>query len=155
MYHSSLENYLQPYWEMPLHLFLQALSTSYCLDCRNVWCRQMKRIFCRSVPNHDCWLMRVWLYVVVYRITKIHYWTWCQASSELVHTKNHLHFSKLIVCRHSSEGKSGLEVVLFIIDRLLRPDLSDQSALEVGGLAAELVDKVRHACFVAGDHTYM
>lgn len=40
------------------------------------------------------------------------------------------------------EGKSGLEVTLVIIDRLLRPEISDSSALEVGGLAAEVVEKV-------------
>lgn len=60
----------------------------------------------------------------------------------------------LIVCRHNSEGKSGLEVVLVIIDRLLRPDLSDQSALEVGGLAAELVEKVRCTFNAAVFDTY-
>lgn len=40
------------------------------------------------------------------------------------------------------EGKSGLEVTLVIIDRLLRPEIPDNSALEVGGLAAEVVEKV-------------
>lgn len=38
-------------------------------------------------------------------------------------------------------GKSGLEVVLIIIDRLLNPDVDDNSAAEVGGLAAEVVEK--------------
>lgn len=38
-------------------------------------------------------------------------------------------------------GKSGLEVVLIIIDRLLGPGMEDNAASEVGGLAAELVEK--------------
>lgn len=39
------------------------------------------------------------------------------------------------------DGKSGLEVCLRIIDRLLTPSVEDNSASEVGGLAAELVEK--------------
>lgn len=39
------------------------------------------------------------------------------------------------------EGKSGLEVVLIIIDRLLNPAVDDNAAAEVGGLAAEVVEK--------------
>ncbi|CAK4031417.1 Importin subunit beta-5 [Lecanosticta acicola] len=38
-------------------------------------------------------------------------------------------------------GKHGLEVVLIIIDRLLNPAVDDNGAAEVGGLAAELVEK--------------
>ena len=38
-------------------------------------------------------------------------------------------------------GKGGLEVVLIIIDRLLNPAVDDNGAAEVGGLAAELVEK--------------
>lgn len=38
-------------------------------------------------------------------------------------------------------GRSGLEVCLHIIDRLLGPSIEDNSASEVGGLAAELVEK--------------
>lgn len=38
-------------------------------------------------------------------------------------------------------GRSGLEVCLHIIDRLLGPSIEDNSATEVGGLAAELVEK--------------
>ena len=34
-----------------------------------------------------------------------------------------------------------------IIDRLLRPDVPEASALEVGGLAAEVVEKVAGATF--------
>lgn len=39
-------------------------------------------------------------------------------------------------------GKSGLEIVLMIIDRLLGPTTTDNMALEVGGLAAEVVETV-------------
>ncbi|KAF3207364.1 hypothetical protein TWF679_008430 [Orbilia oligospora] len=42
---------------------------------------------------------------------------------------------------HDENGKSGLELVLLVIDRLLGPDLSDSAALEIGGLAAEVVEK--------------
>lgn len=38
-------------------------------------------------------------------------------------------------------GKGGLEVVLVIIDRLLSPSVDDNAAAEVGGLAAEVVEK--------------
>jgi len=38
-------------------------------------------------------------------------------------------------------GKGGLEVVLIIIDRLLNPAVDDNGAAEVGGLAAEVVEK--------------
>ncbi|KAI5362746.1 putative importin-beta domain, armadillo-like helical [Septoria linicola] len=39
------------------------------------------------------------------------------------------------------DGKGGLEVVLIIIDRLLNPAVDDNGAAEVGGLAAEVVEK--------------
>ncbi|GAB7352424.1 hypothetical protein MBLNU459_g2843t1 [Dothideomycetes sp. NU459] len=42
---------------------------------------------------------------------------------------------------HNAEGKGGLEVILIIIDRLLGPTVDDNAAAEVGGLAAELVEK--------------
>lgn len=42
---------------------------------------------------------------------------------------------------HDEAGKTGLEVCLVIIDRLLAPSMEDNSASEVGGLAAELVEK--------------
>ncbi|KAL1303770.1 hypothetical protein AAFC00_007109 [Neodothiora populina] len=42
---------------------------------------------------------------------------------------------------HNADGKSGLEVILIIIDRLLSPQVDDNAAAEVGGLAAELVEK--------------
>lgn len=38
-------------------------------------------------------------------------------------------------------GRSGLEVCLHIVDRLLGQAIEDYSATEVGGLAAELVEK--------------
>ena len=41
-------------------------------------------------------------------------------------------------------GQSGLEACLHIIDRLLGPSIEDNSASEVGGLAAELVEKAGH-----------
>jgi importin-9 len=42
---------------------------------------------------------------------------------------------------HDSNGKSGLEVCLVIIDRLLGQGIDDNSATQVGALAAELVVK--------------
>ena len=41
-------------------------------------------------------------------------------------------------------GRSGLEVCLHIVDRLLGPMIEDNAASEVGGLAAELVEKAGH-----------
>ncbi|KAL1868216.1 hypothetical protein VTK73DRAFT_3809 [Phialemonium thermophilum] len=45
---------------------------------------------------------------------------------------------------HDENGRSGLEVCLLIIDRLLGPSVEDNAASEVGGLAAELVEKAGH-----------
>jgi hypothetical protein len=42
---------------------------------------------------------------------------------------------------HDEGGRSGLEVCLLIIDRLLGSSVEDNAASEVGGLAAELVEK--------------
>ncbi|ORY15626.1 armadillo-type protein [Clohesyomyces aquaticus] len=42
---------------------------------------------------------------------------------------------------HDETGRGGLEVVLFIIDRLLSASVSDTAAGEVGALAAEVVEK--------------
>jgi importin-9 len=42
---------------------------------------------------------------------------------------------------HDQTGKGGLEIILIIIDRLLGPQVDDNAAAEVGGLAAELVEK--------------
>ncbi|KAI0193136.1 armadillo-type protein [Astrocystis sublimbata] len=45
---------------------------------------------------------------------------------------------------HDENGRSGLEVCLHIIDRLLGTAIEDNAASEVGGLAAELVEKAGH-----------
>ncbi len=45
---------------------------------------------------------------------------------------------------HDEQGNNGLVVCLQIIDRLLGPAIEDNSASEVGGLAAELVEKAGH-----------
>ncbi|KAK4618173.1 Importin subunit beta-5 [Fulvia fulva] len=45
----------------------------------------------------------------------------------------------------NQEGKGGLEVVLIIVDRLLSSAVDDHGAAEVGGLAAELVEKAGSA----------
>jgi importin-9 len=42
---------------------------------------------------------------------------------------------------HDDQGNSGLVVCLQVIDRLLGPNIPDNSASEVGGLAAELAEK--------------
>ncbi|KAF2842263.1 ARM repeat-containing protein [Patellaria atrata CBS 101060] len=42
---------------------------------------------------------------------------------------------------HDETGKGGLEVILVIIDRLLGTNIDDNAASEVGGLAAEFVEK--------------
>jgi hypothetical protein len=42
---------------------------------------------------------------------------------------------------HDENNRTGLEVCLVIIDRLLGPTLEDNAASQVGGLAAELVEK--------------
>ncbi|KAI1809233.1 ARM repeat-containing protein [Poronia punctata] len=46
---------------------------------------------------------------------------------------------------HDENNRSGLEVCLHIIDRLLGTTIEDNAASEVGGLAAELVEKAGHA----------
>lgn len=45
---------------------------------------------------------------------------------------------------HDENNRSGLEVCLHIIDRLLGTTIEDNAASEVGGLAAELVEKAGH-----------
>lgn len=50
-------------------------------------------------------------------------------------------YQQLFEWRDPESGKAGLEVVLTIIDRLLGPSVDDNSAAEVGGLAAEVVEK--------------
>ncbi|KAI9792238.1 MAG: hypothetical protein M1833_001237 [Piccolia ochrophora] len=52
-----------------------------------------------------------------------------------------VHDHKQVFEWHDENGKSGLEVCLVIIDRMLQPDMGDHGAAEVGGLAAELVEK--------------
>jgi hypothetical protein len=52
------------------------------------------------------------------------------------------HDSKQLFEWHdATTQKSGLEVVLLVIDRLLGPSVDDNAGAEVGGLAAELVEK--------------
>ncbi|KAJ5670398.1 Armadillo-like helical [Penicillium maclennaniae] len=50
-------------------------------------------------------------------------------------------FAQFVAWRDSQSGKEALEVVLVIIDRLLGPAVDDNAAVEVGQLAAELVEK--------------
>ncbi|KAF5657204.1 importin [Fusarium heterosporum] len=51
------------------------------------------------------------------------------------------HDHQQVLAWQDPNGRSGLEVCLHIIDRLLGPSIEDNSASEVGGLAAELVEK--------------
>ncbi|SPQ25449.1 001970a5-5de7-46e6-a2f3-5a7541433e97 [Thermothielavioides terrestris] len=55
-----------------------------------------------------------------------------------------MHDHKQVFSWHDNNGRSGLEVCLRIIDRLLGPNIEDNAASEVGGLAAELVEKAGH-----------
>jgi importin-9 len=52
-----------------------------------------------------------------------------------------MHDHQQVFSWHDETGRSGLEVCLIIIDRLLGPSMEDNAASEVGGLAAELVEK--------------
>lgn len=52
-----------------------------------------------------------------------------------------MHDSQQMFDWHDETERSGLEVCLVIIDRLLGPSMEDNAASEVGGLAAELVEK--------------
>lgn len=52
-----------------------------------------------------------------------------------------MHDHQQVFSWQDETGRSGLEVCLVIIDRLLGPTMEDNSASEVGGLAAELVEK--------------
>lgn len=61
----------------------------------------------------------------------------CECLKEIVS-----HDPKQLLEWHDESQKSGLEVALVIIDRLLRPDVDDYAAKEVGGLAAEIVERV-------------
>jgi len=51
------------------------------------------------------------------------------------------HDATQVFAWQDEQGKGGLEVTLMIIDRLLSPTVDDNAAAEVGGLAAELVEK--------------
>ncbi|CZS96353.1 related to importin9 [Rhynchosporium agropyri] len=52
-----------------------------------------------------------------------------------------MHDHQQVFAWHDESNRSGLEVCLIIIDRLLSPAIEDNAASEVGGLAAELVEK--------------
>lgn len=52
-----------------------------------------------------------------------------------------MHDHQQMFAWHDESQRSGLEVCLIIIDRLLGPNLEDNAASQVGGLAAELVEK--------------
>jgi hypothetical protein len=52
-----------------------------------------------------------------------------------------MHDHQQVFAWHDEANRSGLEVCLVIIDRLLGPAMEDNAASEVGGLAAELVEK--------------
>ncbi|KAA8571295.1 hypothetical protein EYC84_000618 [Monilinia fructicola] len=52
-----------------------------------------------------------------------------------------MHDHQQVFAFHDESNRSGLEVCLIIIDRLLGPTMEDNAASEVGGLAAELVEK--------------
>lgn len=52
-----------------------------------------------------------------------------------------MHDHHQVFAWHDESGRSGLEVCLVIIDRLLGSSVEDNAASEVGGLAAELVEK--------------
>ncbi|OAA52723.1 Armadillo-type fold protein [Beauveria brongniartii RCEF 3172] len=54
------------------------------------------------------------------------------------------HDHQQVLSWHDASGRSGIEVCLHIVDRLLGPTIEDNSASEVGGLAAELVEKAGH-----------
>ena len=51
------------------------------------------------------------------------------------------HDQKQLFEWHDGNGKSGLELCLIIIDRLLQHGMDDNAVAEIGGLAAELVEK--------------
>lgn len=52
-----------------------------------------------------------------------------------------MHDHQQVFAWHDESNRSGLEVCLIIIDKLLGPNIEDNAASEVGGLAAELVEK--------------
>ncbi|KAI9722011.1 MAG: hypothetical protein M1812_001971 [Candelaria pacifica] len=62
------------------------------------------------------------------------------ATEAIKHMLNHDH-AQVFGWTDSETGKTGFEACLVIIDRLLGPSVDDHAAAEVGGLAAELVEK--------------
>lgn len=52
-----------------------------------------------------------------------------------------MHDHQQVFAWQDESNRSGLEVCLIIIDKLLGPSIEDNAASEVGGLAAELVEK--------------
>ncbi|RKF60897.1 Importin subunit beta-5 [Erysiphe neolycopersici] len=52
-----------------------------------------------------------------------------------------MHDHQQVFAWNDEQNKSGLEVCLILIDKLLSPSVEDNAASEVGGLAAELVEK--------------
>ncbi|KAF2667312.1 ARM repeat-containing protein [Microthyrium microscopicum] len=62
----------------------------------------------------------------------------CTASVKNILTHDH---KQLLEWQDATTSKYGLEVILLIIDRLLGPHVEDNAGAEVGGLAAELVEK--------------
>lgn len=62
------------------------------------------------------------------------------ASEAVRHMLTH-DFAQFVTWRDPQSGKEAIEVVLVIIDRLLGPTVDDNAAVEVGHLAAELVEK--------------
>lgn len=62
------------------------------------------------------------------------------ASEAVRHMLSH-DFAQFVAWRDPQSGKEAIEVVLIIIDRLLGPTVDDNAAVEVGHLAAELVEK--------------
>jgi hypothetical protein len=52
-----------------------------------------------------------------------------------------MHDHQQLFAWQDENGRSGLEVCLHIIDRLLGSSIPDDSASEIGGVAAELVEK--------------
>ncbi|EAA32702.1 ARM repeat-containing protein [Neurospora crassa] len=52
-----------------------------------------------------------------------------------------MHDHQQVFAWSDESGRSGLEVCLMVIDRLLDPSMEDNAASDVGGLAAELVEK--------------
>lgn len=52
-----------------------------------------------------------------------------------------LHDHQQVFAWHDEHNKSGLDVCLILTDKLLSPSIEDNAASQVGGLAAELVEK--------------